>query len=73
MKELSNKIKRDIVKEITIFFRLRKNLPSELIYHILFGMTQLKPIASLSEKMLHRKYLLLPQCFYDPNKFILKN
>jgi hypothetical protein len=39
MSEITNIEKRDIAYNITLEFRLRQNIPSELIYHILFGIS----------------------------------
>ena len=39
MSEITNNEKRDIAYNITLELRLRQNIPSELIYHILFGIS----------------------------------
>ena len=43
MPKITNNDKRDIAYNLTLEFRLRKNIPSELIYHILFGISTKNP------------------------------
>ena len=40
MPTITNKDKRCIAYNVTLEFRLRKNIPSNLIYHILFGISK---------------------------------